>query len=162
MEQTITDAEDPSVQYATFLRDAEPRLRHALCGSFGADLGREATAHAVAVGFERWLSVRAMTNPVGYLFTVGRNYARRDTRARSRTTNLLPDVPTSVEHWVEPGLPKALSNLTERQRTAIVLVHGLGWTYAETAEAMEVSRATVQTQVRRAMRRLRSDLGEPQ
>jgi RNA polymerase sigma-70 factor (ECF subfamily) len=61
--------------------------------------------------------------------------------------------------WVEPELPKALARLSERQRVAIILVHSLGWTYAETAELLGTSIGTVEVHVQRGVKRLRRSLG---
>jgi RNA polymerase sigma factor (sigma-70 family) len=51
-----------------------------------------------------------------------------------------------------------LAELPERQRTAVLLIHGFGWTYAEVAEFLGVAVGTVQTHVERAMAKLRSVL----
>ena len=61
--------------------------------------------------------------------------------------------------WVEPGLPAALACLSERQRTAVMLVYGLEWSFAEVAELLDVSKGTVQTQAGRGMAKLRKELG---
>ena len=63
--------------------------------------------------------------------------------------------------WVEPGLPKALSRLSEKQRVVVLLVHSFGWTQEEAAELLDITRATAQTHLERGMRRLRSSLGVP-
>ena len=65
-EATVLDS------FAEFVKDAEPRLRHALCAAFGHEEGREAAAHALAYGCEHWERVEPMENPVGYLWGVGR------------------------------------------------------------------------------------------
>jgi RNA polymerase sigma factor (sigma-70 family) len=58
--------------------------------------------------------------------------------------------------WIEPGLERAVAELTESQRVAVVLVHGFGWTAREVAELLGVKATTVQTHVERALARLRS------
>ena len=62
------------------------------------------------------------------------------------------------EHLVEPGFPRALADLSEQQRVAVVLVHGYGWTLREVAELIDVSVSTVQTHVERALAKLRAAL----
>ena len=42
---------------------------------------------------------------------------------------------------------------------AVMLVHGLEWTYTEVAELLGVSKGTVQTQERRGMAKLRKQIG---
>jgi hypothetical protein len=57
--------------FRLFAEEAEPRLRRAFILSYGSDRGREATAEALAYGWEHWAKVRRMANPYGYLFRVG-------------------------------------------------------------------------------------------
>jgi DNA-directed RNA polymerase specialized sigma24 family protein len=60
--------------------------------------------------------------------------------------------------WIEPGLERAVAELTEMQRVSVVLVHGFGWTANEVAELQGVKATTVQTHVQRALARLRMAL----
>ncbi len=62
------------------------------------------------------------------------------------------------EPWVEPALPSILADLPERQRVAVVLVHGLEWTQQEVADLIGVSRTTVERHLERGMRKLRAGL----
>ena len=141
--------------FTEFVGAVEPRLRYALCAAFGDERGREATAEALAYGWEHWEQVRGMDNPAGYLWGVGRNHARRQRSVKP----LLSDVPVEAMPWIEPGLSKALGALSERQRLAVMLIHGLEWTYSEVAELLGVSKGTVQTQAERGMVRLRRLVG---
>ena len=50
-----------------FVERAEPRLREALTAALGSDAGREATADALAYGWEHWSRIGGMENPAGYL-----------------------------------------------------------------------------------------------
>jgi RNA polymerase sigma factor (sigma-70 family) len=68
-------------------------------------------------------------------------------------------VPTSRLPDVEPALPKAIGELTERQRTAVFLVFGLGWTRRETAELLGVSVNSVGSHLARGLHKLRNRLG---
>ena len=63
--------------FTEFVKETEPRLRHALSAVFGTDLGKEMTAESLAYGWEHWERVQAMDNPPGYLFIVGRDRGRR-------------------------------------------------------------------------------------
>jgi RNA polymerase sigma factor (sigma-70 family) len=60
---------------------------------------------------------------------------------------------------VEPGLPAALGRLPERQRIAVLLVHGWDWTPREVATLLGVSVSTIQTHLARGVDRLRHELG---
>jgi RNA polymerase sigma-70 factor (ECF subfamily) len=60
---------------------------------------------------------------------------------------------------MEPGLPKALERLSERQRVAVFLVEGLGYSYQEVADLLGVAKGTVQSYVDRGLSKLRRSLG---
>ena len=152
-EQTRSEA------FTEFARSAEPRLRHALCAAFGPDAGRDATCDALLFAWEHWDRVAAKANPVGYLWGVGRTKARRNLRRRPIG---LPDPARIGVPWVEPGLPAALADLTERQRAAVMLVHGLQWTLSEVADVMGIAKTSAQNHLERGMSRLRSELGVEQ
>ena len=146
--------EKPTGSFTEFVCDLEPRLRRALCSALGRDAGQEATAEALAYGWEHWDRVREMTNPSGYLYRVGRNGVRH----RRRKSGLLPALPEGKLPWIEPKLPGALGRLSESQRVSVMLVHGFGWTYVEVGEYLDVSKSTVQTHLERGMARLRKEL----
>ncbi len=142
--------------FADFARSAEPRLRRALCAEFGIERGREATSEALVCAWQNWSHVRRADNPIGYLYTVGRNSVRSARRTR---TIVLPSPPPAPAPWIEPGLPKALGRLSPRERTVVMLVHGYEWTMSEAAEVLDVAKSTVQTHLERAMKKLRRQLG---
>lgn len=150
MLKDLTQAE----AFTEFVRESEPKLRNALCAAFGRDLGREATADSLAFAWEHWERVQATKNPMGYLWGVGRNKARR---YRRRPVGF-PQPPPAVLPWVEPGLNQALAGLPERQRVAVMLVHGLEWSLSEAAEVLGISKSTVQHQAERGLARLRRTL----
>jgi DNA-directed RNA polymerase specialized sigma24 family protein len=151
----VVDHDTLADSFTQFMGDVEPRLRHALCAAFGRDQGREAAAEALAYGWEHWSRVREMDNPAGYLWGVGRNHARRMRPGRI----VFPDPPVDTTPWIEPSLAPALARLSERQRIAVMLIHGLGWSYGEVAELLGVSKGTVQTQAKRGVTKLRRQIG---
>lgn len=148
-DETRTDA------FTDFVSEVESKLRRALTGAFGNELGREATAEALAYGWEQWSRIRLMDNPAGYLYRVGLNHGRKTRRHPVS----LPQVPVAKLPWVEPGLPAALARLPEHQRVAVYLVCGQEWSMSEVADLLGVSKGTVQKHVERAMSRLRRRLG---
>lgn len=148
-----------TASFTSFARAAEPRLRRALCVAFGRDLGLEATAEALAWGWEHWDRMQQTENPIGYLYRVGRSRIRREWTWRSRRAVLFDPVDQSGMPWVEPGLPAALTRLSERQRLAVGLVHGYGWTQQEIADVLGVAPGTVKNHLDRGMEKLRSALG---
>ena len=148
--------ETPAGTFEDFFRTVEPRLRRALIAAVGAEAGREATAEALAYGWEHWDRVRLLENPAGYLYRVGRSKARR----REKTpVVLMPAREVSNEPWCEPQLRAALEGLSERQRVAVSLLHGLEFTEAEVAALLGVKPGTVHKHAERGMRKIRAALG---
>ncbi len=146
-------------QFTDFVSTVEPRLRRALSAAFGSDLGREATAEALAYGWQHWERVRVMENPAGYLFRVGQRKARR-IRSRPPAVDQVSTGPS--DPWVEPGLAPALAKLTEKQRVVVSLIHAFDWSMSEVAAVLGVSKATVQSYEKRAMKKLQLELGAEQ
>jgi RNA polymerase sigma-70 factor (ECF subfamily) len=147
-------AESGGVEFERFFADAEPRLRRALVATYGADRGRDAAAEALAYGWQNWERVRELENPVGYLYRVGQSR----TRPRAEPP-MFPRLPDDSTRWVEPLLPEALRDLSERERQAVVLIEGFGWSYREVAETGDVSISAVQSYLNRGLRKLRKALG---
>jgi RNA polymerase sigma-70 factor (ECF subfamily) len=132
----------------------EPRLRRALCATYGARPGREATVDALSYAWEHWDRIGGMKNPVGYLYRVGQSSARRQLHRPRLVAG--PDHAETVD--IEPELERALSQLSEQQRAVVVLVHGYGWTLKEVSDAMALSVSTVRNHLGRALRHLRRRL----
>jgi DNA-directed RNA polymerase specialized sigma24 family protein len=139
---------DVLAAFTAFVADVEPRLRRALVGWCGVDGARDATAEALAWAWENWAQVGGLGDPVAYLYRVAQ------TRTRSRKQGRLPASEITLPD-IEPSLVPALQALPPQQRTAVWLVHGCGWSYAETATAMAISASAVGTHVSRALVALR-------
>ena len=144
--------DDASV-FADWYEAVEPRVRAALVAHLGPDAGREAAAVALSWAWEHWDRLATVDNQVAYLYRVGRSSGRR------RRQGWLPTVLPDGDSRFEPGLPAALARLPAKQRAAVVLVHGYGWSFADAAELLAVSKSTVQTHVERGMSALRERLG---
>lgn len=149
-DQTMTDS------FREFALRVEPRLRHALTAVLGSEEGKDATAEALAHAWENWDRVASMENPVGYLFTVGRNRGRRWWR-RSRPVFYIP--PVGRVPWIEPGLPVAVSRLPDRQREVVIMLFCFEWTMSEVADLLQISKSTVQNHAERGLVSLRASLG---
>ena len=143
--------------FELFVADVEPRLRRALVAAFGAAVGRDAAADALAWAWQNWERVREIESPVGYLYRVGRTLAVRSAARDVPVSELSPGA-TSPGNSFEPGLAPALARLSEVQRSAVVLVSGFGYTLREAAEVLGVTASTVHRDCERALDRLRSDL----
>jgi DNA-directed RNA polymerase specialized sigma24 family protein len=139
-------------EFSVFFERIEPRLRRALVAAYGSERGREAAAEALAYAWEHWDSFQGVHNQLAYLYRVGQSR----TRGRREPPLFVP-VPSS-EPWVEPNLGAALERLSVAQRTAVVLVHGFGWTMREVADCTGIRVTTVQNHLDRGLRKLRADL----
>jgi DNA-directed RNA polymerase specialized sigma24 family protein len=139
-------------EFSEFVEGTEPRLRRALVAAYGSERGREATAEALAYAWEHWESLQDVGNRLAYLYRVGQS------RTRLRRSRVLFVRPPDSEPWYEPTLGLGLERLTEAQRTAVVLVHGFGWTMREVADCTGVRVTTVQNHLDRGLRKLRSHL----
>jgi DNA-directed RNA polymerase specialized sigma24 family protein len=138
--------------FCEFMGRTEPPLHRALVAKLGWETGREATAEALAYAWEHWAKVTQMHNPAGYLYRVGTSRVRQ---RRSGT----PFVPQDDRpHWFEPSLGPSLAALSERQRIAVILVHGYGWTTQEVADMTGIKKSTVQSHVERGLAHLRDRL----
>lgn len=144
------------LEFADFVRGIESRLRQALVSTYGPVDGREATVDALSWAWEHWDRLASVENQVGFLYRVGQSATRRFT-ARP--------LPVDATHVPEHGRPElapellgSLGQLSEQQRTVVVLVHGYGWTQAEVAALLDVGPSTIHEHLRRAIARLRADL----
>lgn len=135
--------------------EIEPRLRRALVAAYGFDGGREATAGALAWAWEHWDRLQGVDNRMSYLYRVGQSAIRR------RRTPVVFTRTAYSEPWFEPALAPALAALTERQRTAVVLIHGFDWTMREVAELTGTRISTVQSHLERGLSSLRSSMEVP-
>ena len=148
-----TDRVDPVQR---ILADARPRLWKAFVVARGEQGAEEAVAEALAWAWEHRERLVEMGNPIGYLYRVGlTRSARSGFAGPARACELLPAPAELGLPHIEPALIPALLSLPEKQRHAVWLVHGCGWTHAEVAEALGIGRTTVGTHIARAMTRLR-------
>ena len=146
--------DSPSPEFTRFVKEVEPRLSYAFFAAFGPEVGSEVTSEALAYAWEHWPRLSKMDNPAGYLYRVGQSKARWYHRPRI----YFPNVVRSDPPQVEPRLPEALMRLTQNQRLAVVLIHGMEWTEDEVAHLIGRSRSTVRTHLERGLARLRSEL----
>ena len=151
---TVTASSDVE-SFTRFVVANETRLRQALMARCGSQVGREVAQDALAYGWEHWERVRKLENPVGYLYKVGRNLSRD----RRPGLVVFVEVPYDRTPDIEPALPRALADLSARQRSAVVLVHCFQWTLSEVAGVMGISKTAVQNHLERGMASLKRQIG---
>jgi RNA polymerase sigma-70 factor (ECF subfamily) len=147
--------DEPSLaeRFTEFVVHAGGRIQQGLMAALGPDAGAEAAAEALAYGWEHWTRIETMENPAGYLYRVGRSHRPAEWRIVSEVSVREDSAP-----WVEPGLTRALADLSERQRVATLLVHAGEWTLAEVAELLGLDRGTVKKHADRGLAKLRAAL----
>jgi RNA polymerase sigma factor (sigma-70 family) len=97
--------------------------------------------------WERWDDVAAMEQPVGYLhrtaINVSRDRRRRFVHGMKRAIGLSP-APDAYEAVEARSMAAAvLGTLTPRQRTAVVLTEGLGYSAEEAGAILGIKGSTV-------------------
>lgn len=140
--------------FDALVQEVRPRLLRALVASYGPDDGRDACAAALAWAWEHVEDLPRLRNPAGYLYRVGQSSLRR----RREPWVRLPAPDPDQYPDVEPALPAALESLSVPQRTAVLLVHGHGWTLGEAAEGMGITVSTLRNHLARALTKLRAAL----
>lgn len=152
--------DDPSATFASFFEQAEPRLRSALSGAFGTELGRDAAADALAWAWQHRERLHDLDNPIGYLYRVGRSRALRHVRRREVPRPSDGEGMDEAREDPDPELTllALLAELPEHQRVAVWMVHGLGYRHAEVGALLGCATPTVATHVRRGLARLRGQL----
>ena len=146
----------PVDDFDVFIEQVRPRLARAFVAAYGPDRGEEALGEAMAVAWERFDDIVWMENPTGFLYRVG--------QTRSKPRRPVPSMRFPIPEnlglpEIEPALPRALDQLTERQRVCVALVHAFGWTHQEVADLLGVARTSVQNHVDRGLQRIRSEMG---
>ena len=160
MTEPTAPAETDEPAYRAFVETAGRTLRRALVARFGAEVGGEASADALAVAWQQWPRVRAMASPIGFLYRVGQSKARPNVRWRRRTA-AFPGAGVADGHHSGPSadvldLFAALRRLSADERTALVMVKSYGYSHREVAEVLGVTASVVNNLVHRGLLRVRS------
>lgn len=149
----------PTAEFETFVATDGLKLRRVFTARYGVEVGGDIHADAIAWAWEHWEKIRVMDNAIGYLYRVAQSKSRPHRRWSVRNT-----FPARMpERWHvdrDPTLFASLQGLTDNQRTAVLMVHGHNWSYAEVAEALDCSVAAVTNHVYRGLAILRRDLLE--
>lgn len=149
----------PEHRFTRFCTTVEPRLRRSLVAAYGPELGSEAAADALAWAWEHFDRLEAMDNPAGYLWRVGQTSVRQAARTRTWLASAPMQPATLGDAAFEPALIGAMSALPQRQRAAVLLVHGYGYSLSEAAEQLGCRIRTLRRHLDRGLLKLRHNLG---
>jgi len=157
------DAEPRPLAFEAFFEDEKDRLLRALyliTGSVGEaeDLAQEAFTRL----YERWDSVSVMDDPAGYLHRTAmnlfRSQARRAKVALRRAVGLGPEHEVFQRVEDRDVAARALASLTPRQRAALVLTEGLGYSGEEAGRLLGIKASTVWALTHQARASLRGTM----
>lgn len=130
-----------------------------------ASLGAEAADEAFARACQRWGQVSTYTNPQGWIFRVGLNWARswlRRVRRERERRPLLAQPHSTEDRTRDLDLERALETLNDAHRAVIVARFYLDWSVDETAAALGIASGTVKSRLSRGLEQLRGVLESAQ
>lgn len=149
-----------SLRFEDFYVSSASRVRRSLSVILGdVELAGKATDEAMTKAYERWNRISRSENPVGWVYRVGLNWAKRQMRRRSYDiTPLALPTETGEPPTPDPGLWKALDGLSTDHRTVVILRYSEDWSVDQIANALDVPAGTVKSRLHRALEHLREEL----
>lgn len=146
-----------------WFRAEHPRVLGAVLIVCGGDLPKaeEATNDAFITAFEKWARVSAMSSPRAWVTKVAINKAKRSFVRRRKTlelTNEQSALLSAEDPRVDHELWAAVSRLSVRQRTAIVLRYIDDLPQSAIAAELDISPGTAAATLNHARRNLRIEL----
>lgn len=146
-------------RFETFYRQHRDEVYRVLAVTLrDPDLAAESTDEAMARAFARWSSVRAGTNPKGWVYRVAYNYAIDRLRRRRREMRRPMEPPIWEPPTPRPDLTAAISRLSLDHRAVVVLRCLHDWSEADVAAALGIAPGTVKSRLSRALERLRQEV----
>lgn len=147
--------------FEDFYRTNRPALASTLAKSLGDhDLGFEAADEAMSRAFQSWAEISTYSNPQGWVFRTGRNWAisvlRRRTNGRSKTQMVQPSL-VEFDRWPETDVGRAIARLTRDHRTVVWLRFYADWSIDQIAVELGIPSGTVKSRISRALVVLASD-----
>lgn len=150
----------PTDEFDAFYGRSRDRLYRAIALTLGdADIAADAVNEAMTRALERWDKVSGYENASGWVYRVGVNWGRSAQRKSRRKPNKSLGSDSYEMSVPEPALAEAVAALPPKYRKVVVARYYMQWTPAEIADALHVPGATVRSRLRRALDRLRRDMG---
>lgn len=155
---------DDRERFEALFRDEYPglvrELRLVLRDPAGAE---EAAAEAFVVAWRSWAEVVELDRPGAWIRKVAiRHAGRQRWRLGRRAAVEASHAPESVfDKAIDLDLVAALHELTDAQRTSVVLHHLGGWSAADIGNILGCPEATVRSHLRRGRLRLAGLLRDP-
>jgi RNA polymerase sigma factor (sigma-70 family) len=150
--------------FAPWFQEEYPKVV-AACAAMSRDqsLAVDAASEAFSRAYERWDHVRRLSSPGGWVCQVALNVVRRFLRRRAIEYRLLRRRPSPDR--IEPPLPEpelwaAVSKLSSRMRTIVILRYLGDLPEKEIADVLHISRGTVAATLSAAHDRLAKALSD--
>jgi RNA polymerase sigma-70 factor (ECF subfamily) len=139
--------------FDAFYREARASVGRALTLTLrDVDLATDSVDEAMVRAYQRWERVGRLDNPAGWVYRVGLNHARSRLR---RLLRRVPPADEAVEFTiVDPAVDLAISELSVDHRAVVVCRLLLGWSEAQTADALAIRPGTVKSRLSRASTQL--------
>jgi len=139
--------------FDTFYREARPSVGRALALTLrDIDLATDSVDEAMVRAYQRWDQVGRLDNPAGWVYRVGLNHAR--SRLRRLLRRVPPPAATTEFTVADPAIALALDELSVDHRAVVVCRLLLGWSEAQTADALATRPGTVKSRLSRASKQL--------
>lgn len=150
-----------SASFTAFYESAYEDVARALSITLGdAGWGREAADEAMTRAYDRWDDVSTYTNPGGWVYRVGLNWARSWHRKLNRRLPWASEV-IALPQSADDELDKALMTLDIKYRSVVVCRYLLDWNTEETAQALDLAPGTVKSRLSTGLAQLRQRLDTP-
>lgn len=153
MESTTQVVPTSQLHFDEFYRINRDELARALVLAVrDPDLGIEAADEAMTRAYQRWRAVRHYSNPMGWLYRVGVNWARtRMRRTRREFSFAEPLMSQPPFDGFDPEIERALGEVSLEHRTVLVLRFYFDWELNRIAESLDVPLGTVKSRLSRAL-----------
>jgi RNA polymerase sigma factor (sigma-70 family) len=153
----------PPASFESFFEAEQARLLRAMYLVTGnVQEAEEVTQDAFLAVWERWDRVGSMEDPTGYLFRTAMNRFRSRLRRAARIARRVVGSAEGGDEFAaveeRDALARALAQLSERQRAAIVLTELLGYQSEEAGRILGVKDVTVRSLASQARASLRDHL----
>ena len=142
--------------FGTFFESHHAEMVRAMTLALGdPDLGRDAAAEGFVRALQRWSTVSGLSNPEGWVYRAGINWARsRWRKTRRERYGLQIDGEVHATTPKDDALVRALRQLSVDHRTVVVGRYYLDWSEEQLATALDIAPGTVKSRLSRALTQL--------
>lgn len=155
------DAQSATASFDAFYAESYTDVARALSITLGdAAWGREAADEAMTRAFDRWKDVAGYSNPAGWVYRVGLNWARSWHRKLNRRLPWATET-VALPSTHDTALDDALADLDMKYRAVVVCRYLLDWSTEETSRALDLPTGTVKSRLSTGLTHLRLQLDTP-